>query len=144
MDGNKCQKGLNRNQPIKRDLFPRPLRACTRVSPFPYFLGILPLIKAPCKQTMVKLEQRVHVWVKRALHFKSIKDLDVAGFKIFEFNCWNMSTLNRTWSIPNMKMESPNIGYNLYAINLKLDNRTCQLIQQTLALLHQYSEDVGL
>ena len=78
------------------------------------------------------------------LHFKSIKDLDVAGLKIFEFNCWNMSTLSRTRSITNMKMGNPNLGYNLYAIDLELDNQTCQLIKQTLALLPQYSEDVGL
>ena len=43
-----------------------------------------------------------------------------------------------------MKMESPNIGYNLFVIDLELDNRTCQLNKETLALLPQYSEDVGL
>ena len=43
-----------------------------------------------------------------------------------------------------MKMGSPIIGYKMCAIDLELDNRTCQLIKQTLALLPQYSEDVGL
>ena len=43
-----------------------------------------------------------------------------------------------------MKMESPNIGYNWYAFNLELDNRTCQLIKQTLALLPELSKGVDL
>ena len=30
------------------------------------------------------------------MHFENIKDLDVAGFKIFEFNYWNKSTINTT------------------------------------------------
>ena len=46
---------------------------------------------------MLSSKGYTYVYDRRVLmHFKNIKDLDVAGFKIFEFNYRNKSTLNTT------------------------------------------------